>query len=126
MKKLFVGLITITLAGCAGPQGMGAGYRPMVDLNRPNAGEYEKDVRECQQYAATQIGAGGAAVGGAAAGAVVTGLLSAILGGSKHMNWQNAALGATAGAAGAAGAAETNQRDIIRRCLAGRGHSVLN
>ena len=25
-----------------------------------------------------------------------------------------------------AGAGETNQRDVIRRCMAGRGYSVLN
>jgi hypothetical protein len=35
-------------------------------------------------------------------------------------------VGAVSGAAGAAGRAEGDQRDVIRKCLAGRGYNPLN
>ena len=110
------------LAGCATAPG-GANYRPMVDTGT-RIGVYEQDLAECQQYAQRAAGAGDGAVAGAVGGAIVMGVLSAILGGGGHGRW--AAVGALSGAASGAAAGETNQRDVIRRCMAGRGYSVLN
>ena len=119
----------IALTGCAAPgyqsQGSGAQYRPMIDLNRANAAEYESDLRACQQYADTQVGVGTAAIGGAAAGALVGFLLGRALGDPSDGAFL-AKVGAVTTGAQAASGAEQNQRQIIRNCLAGRGHSVLN
>lgn len=123
-------IVTITmLTGCAAPgyqsQGSGAQYRPMVDTSRAAAANYETDLRECQQYAETQVTAGQAAVGGAAVGALVGFLLGRALGDASDGAYL-AKVGALTTGASAAGGAEQNQRQIIRNCLAGRGHSVLN
>lgn len=110
------------LAGCATAPG-GANYAPMVDTGQ-RIGDYNADLAGCQQYAQRAAGAGEGAAAGAVGGAIVMGVLSAILGGGGHGRW--AAVGALSGAASGAAAGETNQRDVIRRCMAGRGYSVLN
>lgn len=129
MKKTAAIVTVAMLTGCAAPgyqsQGSGSQYRPMIDLNRANAADYESDLRACQQYADTQVGAGTAAIGGAAAGALVGFLLGRALGDASDGAFL-AKLGAVTTGAQAAGGAEQNQRQIIRNCLAGRGHSVLN
>ena len=112
----------VLLAGCATAPG-GANYAPMVDTGH-RIGDYNADLAECQSYAQRAAGAGDGAVAGAVGGAIVMGVLSAILGGGGHGRW--AAVGALSGAASGAAAGETNQRDVIRRCMAGRGYSVLN
>lgn len=120
--KLIALAAAALLAGCATAPG-GANYAPMVDTGQ-RIGEYSADLAECQQYAKRAAGAGDGAVAGAVGGAIVMGVLSAILGGGGHGRW--AAVGALSGAASGAAAGETNQRDVIRRCMAGRGYSVLN
>lgn len=120
--KLIALAAAALLAGCATAPG-GANYAPMVDTGH-RIGVYEQDLAECQQYAKRAAGAGDGAVAGAVGGAIVMGVLSAILGGGGHGRW--AAVGALSGAASGAAAGETNQRDVIRRCMAGRGYSVLN
>ncbi len=121
-KAVAAALTLALLAGCATAPG-GANYRPMVDTGT-RIGVYEQDLAECQSYAQRVAGAGDGAVAGAVGGAIVMGVLSAILGGGGHGRW--AAVGALSGAASGAASGETNQRDVIRRCMANRGYSVLN
>ena len=115
--------VALTLAGCANT---GADYRPLVDpyASRGSAAGYEADLSACQGYARQTAGAAEAAVIGAVLGA----LLGAAVGrGFGHnMTGYGAGVGALSGAAGGAGGGETNQRDVIRRCMGGRGWSVLN
>ncbi len=122
IKTIAAAAAIALLAGCATAPG-GANYRPMVDTGA-RIGVYEQDLAECQAYAERVVGAGAGAAGGAVAGALAMGILSAVLGGGGHGRW--AAVGALSGAASGAAAGETNQRDVIRRCMAGRGYSVLN
>lgn len=107
------------LAGCATT---GANWSPVVD--RPGV-NYSTDLAECQQHATRVMSAADGAVGGAVAGALFGALLSAAVGGGRYTKNFMAA-GALSGATSAASAAEGGQRGIIRRCLAGRGYSVLN
>lgn len=121
MKKTITAIITaILLAGCATS---GANYRPMVDT-RPGQ-NYEQDLAECQAYAHTQAGAADGAVSGAVVGALLGVAFAAIGGGSGFRN-EMAGIGALTGALQGAGQASGGQQDVIRRCLAGRGYSVLN
>ena len=122
IKTIAAAAAIALLAGCATAPG-GANYAPMVDTGH-RIGDYNADLAECQSYAQRAAGAGDGAVAGAVGGAIVMGVLSAILGGGGHGRW--AAVGALSGAASGAAAGETNQRDVIRRCMAGRGYSVLN
>lgn len=120
-KPLIGFLLVSVISGCANT---GAAYRPVVDTKGVDLNRYEADLGECQQFANQTASAGQAAAAGAAAGAVFGALLAAAAGGGNSKK-STAGVGALTGAAGAAGQGETNQRDVIRRCLAGRGYKVL-
>ena len=109
--------VAALLLGCAG-----ATYRPIVDTQGLDLNRYEADLQSCQQYARqTADGVTSAAVG-AVAGAALGSVLAGIAGGDRRASGSFAAIegGIIGGASG-----ETNQRNIIRRCLAGRGYRVL-
>ena len=122
MRVLSSVLLVALLAGCATPRS-GANWSPVVD--RPGA-NYYNDLRDCQQHATGVMSAQDAAVGGAVAGAIFGALLGAAAGGNSRFNTQMAGVGALSSGSSAAAAAEGGQRGIIRRCLVGRGHAVLN
>lgn len=128
MRKAITITITcaaLALSGCAtGPTG--AGYRPLVDTRGASAAHYESDLAECQQYATQRTGAAGGAVAGAVFGALLGVALMAVGGGRGGFGNEIAAGGAITGGLQGAAQGEGTQRDIIRRCLAGRGHSVLD
>lgn len=120
-KQLWFAGLVLLIVGCAG-----ANYRPLID-NRGgavDANRYESDLRECQQYAAQTAGAGDKAVIGAVAGALFGAVLAAAAG-SNYDRGATARVGALTGAVGGGAQGENDQRSIIRRCLAGRGYSVL-
>jgi outer membrane lipoprotein SlyB len=87
------------LMGCAG-----ATYRPIVDTQGLDMNRYEADLQSCQQYAKQTTDGPNSAAIGAVAGAALGSVLAGVAGGASG---------------------ETNQRNIIRRCLAGRGYRVL-
>ena len=109
------------LTGCATS---GAHYSPMIDA-RSNGGNYPNDMAECQSYAKQQAGAGATAAAGAIVGALVGVAFMALAGGKGYRN-EAAGIGALTGGLQGAAVGEGSQRDIIRRCLAGRGYTVLN
>lgn len=121
MKITLTILVAIMLTGCATPQGAGSGYSPIVD--QPNA-SYQSDLSDCQRHADKVMSAGQSAAAGAVAGALLGALLGRAMGGGELSNY-GMKVGALSGATGAAAGAETNQRSIISKCLAGRGHRVL-
>ena len=119
MKRFVALTVVVLLAACAG-----ASYRPMIDSRNADMNKFEADLRDCQQYATQVAGAGT----GAAAGAVVGALFGAVLAaaaGSRYDRGATARVGAVTGAAGGGAQGETDQRDVIRRCIAGRGYTVL-
>ena len=115
-------IFTIFVAGCANH--MGANYRPIVDTQGVDLNRYEADLQACQAYATQTASTAESAAVGAVGGAVLTGLMAAV-GGSGYDKGGSARMGAVAGAAGGAVTGETSQRNIIRRCLSGRGYRVL-
>lgn len=121
-RSVGVAVLLSVLAGCANT---GANYRPIVDTKGiGDMTRYESDLRECQLFATQTAGAGEGAMAGALAGAALGALLAAAAG-SRYSRNQHAGVGAVAGAAAGAGQGETDQRTIIRRCMAGRGYNVL-
>lgn len=109
------------LGACASNPNMGTSYRPVVDLQSRSPELYEKDLGECQALARQRDDAARNAMAGAIAGA----LLGAIIAPRDYR--QNLAnRGALLGGLGAAGQAVETQETIIKRCLSGRGYSVLN
>ena len=106
------------LSGCAVEQ-----YRPLVDSGM-SRGSYEADLADCQQLAA-QRPAAQQAVGGAAVGAVLGGLLAAAVGLRGNDVARVAAWGAANGGLQGAAVGSAQQRDIVDRCMAGRGYNVV-
>ena len=113
--------LIMSSTGCAN---MGANYRPIVDNKGVDLNRYEVDLQECQAYATQTAGAGESAAAGAAAGALFGAVLAAAAG-RNYSRSSSAGVGAVSGAASAGASGENNQRNIIRRCLAGRGYKVL-
>ncbi|WP_374313133.1 hypothetical protein [Dongia sp.] len=126
MKRIVAAILTAsTLAACSSYS------QPMVDTKGVDSSRYSQDNYECEQYANQVSPVGDAAVGalgGAAAGAALGAITGALVGGVGA--GEAAAFGAaTGGAVGLGGGAVTgvqNQRDVYRRCMAGRGYNVLN
>jgi outer membrane lipoprotein SlyB len=111
------------VAGCAtGPTG--AAYRPLVDTQGVDMNKFERDLQDCQGFAQQTANAAQGAAAGALAGAALGALLAAAAGGGYNRS-ASARVGAVSGAVGAGAEAENSQRNVIRRCLAGRGYRVL-
>ena len=117
MDKIISLMLVASLAGCAT-------YRPIVDTKGVNQQAYESDLRECQAYA-EQVSPAEHAAGGAVAGALLGAVLGAMVG-NHHTSSQMAGIGAVSGAASGGGEGANAQKNIIRRCMAGRGYHVLN
>jgi len=120
MMRLICIAVSTCLAGCA-TLGIGAKYIPLVDMQGRDPIAFEADLATCQSFAASQERAAAFAVIGAVTFGVVGALLTA-RGYRNEVAPKLAAVGAAAGAADGIG----TQQEIIKRCLAGRGYSVLN
>jgi outer membrane lipoprotein SlyB len=114
-------LMAMTISGCAT---RGANYRPMIDTKGVDFNKFEVDLASCQEYARTQAGAKEGAVAGALVGAAFGALLAAVAG-SNYDTGAAARVGGVTGAASGASGANQDQETIIKRCLQGRGYSVL-
>ncbi|RJX31957.1 MAG: glycine zipper family protein [Oxalobacter sp.] len=118
MKKWFapflLASLVLLLTACAG-------YRPIVDMKGVDKAQYEKDLKECQEYA-EQVNVAGETAAGGAIGAGIGGAIGAVSGGRAGVG---AAVGAITGTATGAGKATSGQKQVINRCLAGRGYRVL-
>lgn len=124
MKAIAIIAACALATGCATTGYTDMGYAPIVDMAGVQGSTYQADLDDCQQYAQQRAGAGTGAVAGAVAGAVFGLLLNAAIGGGYRSSL--AGVGALSGAASGATAGEGTQRDIIRRCLSGRGYRVLD
>lgn len=126
MQKAVILLLsaTLTLVGCA-TQNTGANYRPIIDNQGKDLARLEQDISECQAYAQQVSSAAERAAAGAVAGALLGAVFAAAAGAKGYRN-ESAAVGALSGGLGAAAEGERDQRNIIRRCMNGRGYSVLN
>ena len=112
-------LILIFLISCTKT---GSEYRPIVDTNNPN---FENDLADCQKLAKaykdfgydSAFKAGGAAALGAGAGQLFDSSTNSTLIGA----------GIGLGVAGVKKVLNDNEsrKDIVKRCLAGRGYQVL-
>lgn len=119
MKRLLSIILCIALTGCAG-----ASYRPLIDSAGVDMNRYEADLSTCQNYAGQVAGAADHAAIGAGIGAAL-GFALAAIGGRGYDRGRSAAASGLLGAASGAGAGESSQRDVIRRCMSGRGYRVL-
>ena len=128
MTKILALIIALAVAGCAA----GSNYQPTVDWRHPQfkgMAVYQRDLADCRRYA-EQI----SPVEGAAAGGLLGGLLGAVIGAATGAVVGDpgfgaafgAAAGGSAGVVAGASAGVVEQVHVIRTCLRGRGHPVLN
>lgn len=105
--------IIFVLTACA--------FQPIVD--QPRAG-YQQDLAECREQAERVAGPGTTAVAGAVIGAGLGFALCAAFGGRDcgTTTRGTAVMGSAYGAAGGA----QSEKQVVRNCLVGRGHRVLN
>ena len=117
IETVFTALLACAVAGCA--------YRPVVDPKRSDMARYESDLVECRQIAEQAPGAGAGALVGAGAGYAVGQVVARTTGRADVAN--EAGRGAAVlGAAGGAGSGARNKRQVIKNCMIGRGHAVLD
>jgi outer membrane lipoprotein SlyB len=114
-------LLATLLAACAQ-------HVPLIDTRAPGApndpARYQADLEDCQNYANSVAGPGtGAAVG--AVGGALLGFLLGKAAGSRYDAPATARMGAVAGGAGGALRGADAQREVVSRCMAGRGYRVL-
>ncbi|WP_395684531.1 hypothetical protein [Dokdonella sp.] len=116
---LAASLLTLALcSGCASTQ-----YRPLVDSG-VSRGNYDDDVADCQ-HLADQRPAAAQAVGGATAGAVLGALFGLAVGLRGDDVAHVAAWGAASGGINGAAWGSDEQREIVSRCMAGRGYNIV-
>lgn len=120
-RVIAVVLVSTLITGCATS---GAAYRPLIDTRGVDFNKFEVDLASCQEYARTQAGAKEGAVAGALVGAAFGALLATVAGSSYDAS-AAARVGGVTGAVSGASSANEDQETIIRRCLQGRGYSVL-
>ena len=113
-KRLSLLFFACLLAGCAS-------YRPIVDMEGVNPEQYERDLKACQEYA-QQVGVAGETATGSAVGAAVGGAISAVAGWDVG---RGAGVGAVTGVASGGSSAASGQKQVINRCMTGRGYRVL-
>ena len=117
LRRLSSFTLVAMLLGCAG-----ASYRPIVDTQGLDMNRYEADLQSCQQYAKQTADGPNSAAVGAIAGAALGSILAGVAGGDRRAS---GSVGAIEGGILGGVSGETNQRNIIRRCLSGRGYRVL-
>jgi outer membrane lipoprotein SlyB len=122
VKTIIMAIILTVTVGCAS-------YRPIIDRQSIyDTGRYEQDLAECQTYA-QQIDPGTNAAIGAVGGAAVGAALGAIVGAFFGCPGETAGFGAALFGAGGglqgAGQSAQAQKDIVIRCMQGRGYRVL-
>lgn len=122
-KFICLGLISIALplSACAGG---GAAYQPIVD--GPLDAKFQQDLQACQNLGEQRNYNNADARTNTVAGAVLGGVAGLLQPGNRSGDLiAGAAVGGTYGAGGSALATRTERKNIVKRCMIGRGHRVL-
>ena len=123
MKKVVtIAVAAAVLAGCAAPM---HSYQPLVDGDTTST-QYQRDLEECRAYAMSKPSAENAAAVGAIVGALAGVALLALGGGRGGWGNEVAAVGAAMGGVQGYSEGAQGQQNVVKRCLAGRGHRVLD
>ncbi len=120
-------LVSIVLfsSGCAnGYGGYGAPKEIIIDTQGVNMNAYYQDLADCENYA-RQIDVASETREGVVEGAVVGAVIGAVVGNHETAE-RSAGAGAVLGGVKGNKRARHEQERIVRRCLRGRGYSVLN
>ena len=118
----------IALTGCASVPGghyTPQTITPIIDRQGTDPVKLAQDLEQCNAFARQSAGVGESAAAGAIVGALIGAALMAAAGGNGFRN-EAAAVGAISGGLAAGAEAGMSQRQIVSRCMTGRGYRVLN
>jgi outer membrane lipoprotein SlyB len=117
MRTWLLFSVILVLSGCAA-------RKPLVDMKGVDPLQYEADLAECEKYAEQAPGPGGGAAGGALiGGAIGYGVGRAV--GARDPSAVGRGGVVVGGAKGAGKGAQT-RKEVVSKCLTGRGYKVLN
>ncbi|WP_253276814.1 glycine zipper family protein [Ruegeria sp. 6PALISEP08] len=120
-RKLSMILPAILVAGAC--TNTGANYQPIVD--GPIGPNYNVDLQQCQQLAASQASVDGSTAGNAAIGAAGAAAVTGIVQDSSDNLGRAAVAGALVGAGADVINKNQNKEVIVRNCMRGRGYNVV-
>ena len=120
-RKLFLIIPALLAAGAC--TNTGANYQPIID--GPIGPNYNVDLQQCQQLAASQASVDGSTAGNAAIGAAGAAAVTGIVQDSSDNLGRAAAAGALIGAGADVYAKNQNKEVIVRNCMRGRGYNVV-
>ncbi|WP_170331576.1 glycine zipper family protein [Ruegeria arenilitoris] len=120
-RKLSLILPAILVAGAC--TNTGANYQPVVD--GPVGPNYNFDLQQCQQLAASQSSVDGSTAGNAAIGAAGAAAVTGIVQDSSDNLGRAAVAGALVGAGADVINKNQNKEVIVRNCMRGRGYNVV-
>ena len=121
-KAVTIAVAAAFLAGCAAPM---HSYQPLVDGDTTST-QYQRDLEECRNFAMSKASAEETAAAGAILGALAGVALLALGGGRGGWGNEVAAVGAAVGGVQGYNEGAQGQQNVVKRCLAGRGHRVLD
>jgi hypothetical protein len=130
-----VACLSLLIGGCASTSST---WTPQIDAQNVNQAKYQQDFAECKKYAESNPDANagksaknGALAMGAVGGVALVGMTIAtgglaLLPAIAMASVPALGTGVVMGAAGGAAVADAKYKDVISRCLAGRGYHVLD
>ncbi|PJF08794.1 glycine zipper family protein [Pseudorhodobacter sp. MZDSW-24AT] len=129
LKRLFTFVFISALAGCV--QEPLTEYRPVVDPAKSSPAKFERDLAACRNVGLSAEAAYKQRQEKEMAQKMMAGILLGAIAGAAVGDSSTAAAGAAYGAGAGAAATDTElaqggPRRIIDRCMADRGHTVLN
>ena len=115
-------LLSATLVSMASCTPTGGSYNPVVDTNNPS---YQKDLFDCQKLAKEFLDLGyDSAIKAGTSGAIGAGM-GQMIGGNTKATLIGAGIGLAAAGIGKTLETTGDRKDIIAKCLSGRGYRVL-
>ena len=119
-----LGFSTLVLASCASYRHTPGDSGVIVDTKGVDMSAYQQDLAECEALA-DQVPTAERAATGAVVGAVVGGAIGAVVGDGKGAE-RGAGVGAISGTVKGANSGLSEEEQVLKRCLQGRGYRVLN
>ncbi len=117
-------LVALSLiGGLAACENSGANYSPVID--GPVGQNYNVDLAQCQQLAASQPTLDSDTAGAVAVGAGTAAVGSVIVNDNSDDLGDAAAVGAIAGLTGDLFSKNAQRESIVKNCMRGRGYNVV-
>ena len=124
MRILFLCFLAFLITACASGRSLPGNSGVIVDTQGVDMSSFEEDLEACELIA-EQVPVGERAASGAAVGAVLGSVLGAVFGNSNTAE-RGAGAGAVSGGVRGAQDGLSEQDQVIKRCMQGRGYKVLN